>query len=104
MILCASPAYIERHGVPASPHDSERQHWLALARSTPEMSYAGIGSAGDSPRTLSLDLRDGEGTHEHIEPSIRIATTSQIALQQMCEQGMGLACLFHAKVASLDVV
>ena len=27
---------------------------------------------------------------------IHVATTNQVALQQMCEQGMGLARLFHA--------
>ena len=32
VILCASPAYLEQHGVPSSPDDLARHHWLAYSR------------------------------------------------------------------------
>lgn len=91
MVLCAAPAYLERHGSPETPSDLASHHWLGLDRETPERIAAGAATA-----SFALRLDDGHGRHDRIDLPIHVATTNQIALQQMCEQGMGLARLFHA--------
>lgn len=93
MIPCAAPAYLERHGQPEAPADLARHQWLGLDRETPETI-----TAGEAISSFPLTLNDGKGRHEKIDLPIHIATTNQIALQQMCEQGMGIACLFYADV------
>lgn len=56
----------------------------------------------DSDR-LDLLLGDGRAPPERIALRLRVTMTNQIALQQMCEQAMELACLFHVDVrAALD--
>lgn len=90
-LLCASPAYLERHGIPESAADLERHHWLALARDV-------AASAAASLPTFSLELTDGSGRRERLTLPARITTSNQIALRQMCEQGIGIAHLFHADV------
>ena len=67
IILCASPAYIDSHGMPAEPEELQAHHWLA------------------SPREPNAGAR--------------IVSNNQLTLQQMCEQGLGLARLAHADAA-----
>jgi len=93
IILCAAPAYLERHGQPEAFAELDRYQWLGLDRETPETI-----KAGEAISSFTLNLADGRGRHEKIDLPIHIATTNQIALQQMCEQGMGIACLFYADV------
>ena len=85
MILCAAPAYLQRFGMPSDPADLHRHHWLGLDR-----------SALDAADGFALPLNDLKGRRETVRLPLRTTTTNQIALQQMCEQGMGIACLFHA--------
>jgi DNA-binding transcriptional LysR family regulator len=80
MLLCASPAYVERHGAPGSPADLDGHHWLVQLR-----------TENDEPPTLSFELHGGGGARAPVRAAPRITTTNQIALQQMCEQGMGIA-------------
>lgn len=91
VVLCAAPVYLERYGHPETPSDLADHRWLGLDRETPDMIEAG----GPVPSFL-LDLGDGMGRHERVEVPVHVATTNQIALQQMCEQGTGIARLFHA--------
>ncbi len=93
MILCAAPTYLERHGQPEAPSELDRHQWLGLDRETPEMV-----AAGEATSSFPLNLDDGKGRREKSDVPIHIATTNQIALQQMCEQGMGITCLFYADV------
>jgi DNA-binding transcriptional LysR family regulator len=93
MILCAAPAYLECHGQPEAPGELGRHQWLGLDREKPETI-----TAGEAISSFPLHLADGRGRHEKIDVPIHIATTNQIALQQMCEQGTGIACLFYADV------
>lgn len=64
IIVCASPTYIERNGM---PEDLATHDWLA------------------SPREPDANAR--------------IVCNNQLTLQQLCEQGLGLARLAHADAA-----
>lgn len=83
-VLCASPAYLERHGIPNAPADLERHHWVSLIH--------------EGRATFAVELIDGRGKRERITPRVRATTTNQMALLQMCEQGMGIARLFYSDV------
>jgi DNA-binding transcriptional LysR family regulator len=90
VILCAAPAYIERHGMPNSPQELASHHWLASTRDTV-----------DAPQeerlpSLMLDLHGVNGERQRVDVGVRIASNNQLALQQMCEQGLGFARLGHA--------
>ena len=95
-LLCAAPIYVQRRGTPAKPADLVQHHWLAMVRETPSPSI----DLDHLAWTLPLDLSDGQGQRERPTVPIHATTTNQIALQQMCEQGMGIACLFYADVRS----
>lgn len=91
MILCAAPAYIDRHGMPDTPQALPEHHWLGAMRHATEP------KGDDSAPPMALDLRQGE-RHERLQVGVRILSNNQLSLQQMCEQGMGLALLGHADV------
>ncbi|MET3135557.1 DNA-binding transcriptional LysR family regulator [Oxalobacteraceae bacterium GrIS 1.11] len=96
-ILCASPAYIERHGMPDSPSDLCGHNWLGLTRDMATMPSGNAFDSTDIPQ-VAFDLVGGQGREERIIVPLRTSTTNQIALQQMCEQGMGIARLFEIDV------
>lgn len=108
MIVCAAPAYLALHGAPAAPADLALHHWLASAREASEP--AAVGQGNGLP-TMALALRrvtgtvgtavdDSEAPVEEIgvQVGIRIVSNNQLTLQQMCEQGLGLARLGHVDV------
>jgi DNA-binding transcriptional LysR family regulator len=97
VILCAAPAYVERHGTPVSPQDLADASWLAFTRETSEAPTQGPGEAGRLP-SLVLDLHGTGGERQRVQAGVRIASNNQLALQQMCEQGLGIARLGHADV------
>ncbi len=90
MILCAAPAYVERYGLPATPADLPGFDWIAWARETQD--------AGDAPPTIALLLHGAGGESQRLQVPVRIASNNHVALQQMCEQGLGLARLGYADV------
>ena len=87
MILCAAPAYLARHGVPATPQALASHSWLTSTRD-------GVATA-DGPATMALDLHQA-GEDVLLQVEARIVSNNQLSLHQMCEQGMGLARLGHA--------
>lgn len=93
-ILCASPAYLARHGMPAAPADLPAHQWLALGREP------GAAPPPSQAVALALDLQGPDGTR--IQPAVaaRIASNNQIALQHMCEHGLGIARLARADAAA----
>src|SRR5690606_5920833 len=90
MILCASPDYLNRCGVPAVPQDLPAHQWLASGR-----------DVGSQAVTMPLNLHAADGQHQHIDVDARIASNNQVALQQMCEHGLGIARLMRADVLPL---
>jgi DNA-binding transcriptional LysR family regulator len=98
VILCAAPAYIERHGAPGSPHDLASHQWLAFARATVDTPPDDAVPTMEHLPTMALDLHSTANEHQRVQVGVRIASNNQLALQQMCEQGLGLARLAHTDV------
>ncbi|MDR7271730.1 DNA-binding transcriptional LysR family regulator [Pelomonas saccharophila] len=90
MVLCAAPAYVERHGLPSMPADLPGFDWIAWARETQE--------AGEAAPTIALLLHGAGGEAQRVQVPVRIASNNHVALQQMCEQGLGIARLGYADV------
>ncbi|MDQ2821998.1 MAG: LysR family transcriptional regulator [Pseudomonadota bacterium] len=95
-IVCATPGYLERHGVPATPTDLAAHHWLGNARYTTDSA-----TGADTLPVNMLHVTDAAGAAGTVAVSVRIGSNNQLSLQQMCEQGLGLARLGHADVAPL---
>lgn len=98
MILCAAPAYIERHGSPASTDELSSHHWLAIARETVETASDDTAPGADLQPTLTLDFHGEAGERQRVHVGVRIASNNLLALQQMCAQGLGIARLGYADV------
>jgi len=81
LMLCAAPAYLQRHGTPQRPEDLLAHQWLALARE---------GNA------MTLELHNGQSHTLRLEA--RITSNNQLSLQQMCAAGLGLARLARVDV------
>lgn len=94
-IVCAAPAYLERHGMPATPAELAQHHWLANDRTTSDATL------DDALPLMALEPTDAQGNVQRVEVGVRIASNNQLSLQQMCEQGLGLARLGHADVLPL---
>ncbi len=115
VILCASPDYVARMGMPAAPQQLPAHQWLAFGRETPvdgpHDGFAALvlGGAGkglgkgalatSQPATMPLDMHSAAGERHRVHVQARIASNNQISLQQMCEHGLGIARLAHADVA-----
>lgn len=86
-ILCASPAYLARRGAPGAPGDLSTHDCLATGTAAV--------AAPDQGDELVLDLIDSTGSRERPSVLLRAVATSQVALQQLCEEDMGIAVLFY---------
>jgi DNA-binding transcriptional LysR family regulator len=82
-VLCGSPDYLRRHGVPTRPADLLSHQWLVGSRD---------GTA------LQMELEGPGGEHETLRVEARIASNNQLSLEQMCMAGLGLALLTHPDV------
>jgi len=95
-IVCAAPGYLERHGAPSTLADLAGHHWLANDRHT----FDGMPDIDTLP-AMDVHATDAQGAAQQVQVGIRIASNNQLSLQQMCEQGLGLARLGHADVLPL---
>jgi len=77
MLLCAAPAYLERHGTPADPEALTRQVWIGTERS--------------AERPLRLRTADQPDAVLRIEP--RAISNNLMTVQHMCVAGLGVASL-----------
>jgi DNA-binding transcriptional LysR family regulator len=88
-VLCASPEYLARHGTPTLPQHLVTHQWLAFGRET---------LSASRPATLLLEMQSPADTLQQIVVEARIASNNQVALQQLCEHGLGIAWLTYADV------
>jgi len=98
MVLCASPDYVARHGAPAAPPELAQHHWLTLERQMAGAPHDDL--AGERLPLVTLDLHGPAGERQRVLVGARIASNNQLSLQQMCEQGLGIAWLGLADVQS----
>ena len=96
-ILCASPAYLDRRGVPGAPSELQDHDWLMMTGAGPGDAPA-YGGADQQAERLALELIGTAGARERLQVPVRTSTTSQVALQQLCEEDMGIAVLFYPDV------
>lgn len=75
-VICASPAYLARAGVPQVPADLLVHQWVASPR--------------EGGRLL-LELNGPGGGFETLRLEPRITSNNQLTLQQLCAAGLGLA-------------
>jgi DNA-binding transcriptional LysR family regulator len=80
-MICASPAYLARAGVPGTPQDLLAHQWVGTPR-------------GGGHLALELESLAGERQSLRLEP--RITTNNQLTLQQMCAAHLGLALAVRA--------
>ncbi|WP_284615188.1 LysR family transcriptional regulator [Aquabacterium humicola] len=78
-VLCASPAYLARAGVPETPADLARHEWL--------------GGDARSEGGLMLELAAADGRVERLRVEPRIVSNNQLTIEQLCAAGLGLALL-----------
>ena len=90
IILCAAPNYLARHGTPVSPEQLPMHQWLAFGQDTTP--------AKSQPATLLLDLCSADGEQQHVQVEARVASNNQIALQHLCEHGLGIGHMIHVEV------
>ena len=98
MILCAAPAYVARYGAPQSPQDLPGHHWLAFERDTVQEPQSDTVPTDERLPSLVMDLHGATGARQRVQVGVRIASNNQLSLQEMCEQGLGIARLGHADV------
>jgi DNA-binding transcriptional LysR family regulator len=98
MVLCAAPDYVARHGAPGVPSELAQHHWLALDRQAAGGPHDEL--AGERLPLMALDLQGPGGERQRVQVGARIASNNQLSLQQMCEQGLGIAWLGLGDVQS----
>lgn len=74
-LICASPAYLAKAGVPTQPRDLLKLQWATSARDR-------------EPLIIELE---GPGGREVLRIEPRITSNNQFSLQQLCVAGLGLA-------------
>jgi DNA-binding transcriptional LysR family regulator len=107
MILCAAPAYLERHGMPRTPEDLPGHQWLAFGRDGQESTPGSFAAAQGKARSAApgfpgllvpMDLQNADGKLQRTVVEARIVSNNQVSLQQMCEHGLGIARMVRADV------
>ncbi len=88
IVLCAAPDYLARTGTPQAPADLPAHQWIAYGR------QAMHGKPEPATRAFEMHTRSGEPQQVSVEA--RITSNNQVSLQQMCEQGLGIARLSYA--------
>jgi len=96
--LCAAPAYLEGRGLPDAP--SALAQYQLLAFTGEANAAAASSSTAEEPPlpTMTLEFRHATMEPQRVDLGVRIASNNRSALQQMCEQGLGLARLALADV------
>jgi len=90
MIICASPAYLQKAGTPESPQDLVNHHYLKFPWQQ---------NSGQSARKLRLRRNDKVGTTIEIDMPVALQSTSFDVLYKATLEGAGIAALSTALVA-----
>lgn len=89
-IVCASPAYLQRHGTPTRPEDLAGHEYLRFPWQQPN---------GQRLRRLRLTRLDGQGTSEELDMPVVLQSTSFEVLHRAVLDGTGIAVLSKLLVA-----
>lgn len=88
--LCASPDYLERHGLPQHPDQLAEHHWLA--------------QSGKFAASRGFVLHHVDGREHAVAPTPRVSSNNQVLLQQMCAAGLGITLMgsfdAHAEIGA----
>lgn len=95
-MLCAAPGYLDRRGAPGAPEDLPGHDWLKMTGAGP--GYAHSAEAAPGTEAMNLELAAAGRAAERIRVRVRTTTTGQVALQQLCEEGLGIVALFYQDV------
>ncbi|PCE25468.1 hypothetical protein BWP39_13145 [Paraburkholderia acidicola] len=97
-ILCASPAYLARNGTPNSPQELSEHQWITLEKQV-EAARSVDSSDGAAP-VIPVTLFGERRMKQTVQVSVRVISTTQPAIHQMCEAGLGIARLSYIEVLS----
>ena len=89
-IVCASPAYLQRHGTPKEPRDLAGHDYLRFPWQQP---------TGQRMRRMRLTRLDGKGTSEELDMPVVLQSTSFEVLHRAVLDGTGIAVLSKLLVA-----
>jgi len=98
--LCAAPAYLERFGVPETPMSLAKHQMLAFVGETKAPVTMETADLDQPLPTMQLEFQHPTIDPQRVDVGARIVSNNRNALQQMCEQGLGLARLAIADVQS----
>src|SRR3546814_10404534 len=77
---------------------SDLHQWIALEREV-EASRA-VGSSDGATPVIPVTLFDERRTKQTVHVGVRVVSTTQPTVQQMCEKGLGIARLSYIEVLS----
>jgi DNA-binding transcriptional LysR family regulator len=97
-IMCASPAYLARNGTPDSPQDLSDHPWIALERQVD--AARSVDSSDGATPVIPVTLFGERRMKQTVHVGVRVVSTTQPAVQQMCEEGLGIARLSYIEVLS----
>ena len=97
-IMCASPAYLARNGTPDSPQDLSDHQWIALERQVD--AARSVDSSDGATPVIPVTLLGERRMKRTVHVGVRVVSTTQPAIQQMCEEGLGIARLSYIEVLS----
>ncbi|MGF6647909.1 LysR family transcriptional regulator [Paraburkholderia sp. GAS82] len=95
-IMCASPAYLARNGTPDSPQDLSDHQWIALKRQVD--AARSVDSSDGATPVIPVTLFGERRMKQTVHVGVRVVSTTQPAIQQMCEEGLGIARLSYIEV------
>lgn len=90
MIVCASPAYLQRAGTPLRPEDLTTHQYLK---------FPWHQASGHSPRRFRLHPRDGQSAPVEVDMPVALQSASFDVLYRATLEGAGVAALSTALVA-----
>ncbi|MDR6450406.1 DNA-binding transcriptional LysR family regulator [Paraburkholderia terricola] len=97
-IMCASPAYLERNGTPNSPLELSDHQWIALEQQVE--AARSVGSSDGATPVIPVTLFSESRMKQTLHVKVRVISTTQPTVQQMCEEGLGIARLSYIEVLS----